>query len=86
MFVPLTQSTDFFLSQNDHQDKYNYSMSPYKGISYLLSAFPVLYISFPWLIHFASGSSYLLISLTYFFPHPNPEAVSSDLAVWLVGS
>ena len=33
-----------------------------------MTIFPILYISYPWLISFATGSLYLLISLTYFLP------------------
>ena len=37
----------FYMFQNDHHDKSSYDMSPYKDITYLLTIFPTLYISYP---------------------------------------
>ena len=46
---------------------------PYKFIIILLIMFPVLYITFLWLIYFTTGSLYLLILFTYFFLSPYPS-------------
>ena len=42
---------------------------------------PTLYISYPWLIYFATGSLYLFISFTYLFPPPKPLFSGNHLFV-----
>ena len=49
--------------------KSGYHGSPYKVITILLTVFPMMYIIFPRLNYFITGSVHLLISLTY-FTHP----------------
>ena len=51
--------------QNDHHDKSSYHPSLHKDIALLLTRFPVLYITSPWLVCFITGSRYFLISFTY---------------------
>ena len=46
-----------------------------------MTIFPTLYISYLWLIYFAMGSLYLLISLTYFSPPPNSLSSGNHLFV-----
>ena len=58
----------FYTFQKDHHES-SYHLSLCKDITKELIIFLQLYISYPWLIYFASGSLYLLISLIYFF-HP----------------
>ena len=49
------------------------NLSLFKDIMFLLTIFPTLYISSSQLIHFVTGSLYLLFSLTYFsYPLPPP--------------
>ena len=77
MLVPITQHSDsiFLYIQNDHHNKSSCHLSPYKDITLLLTIFPTLNISYLWLIYFVTGSSYFLISFTY-FSHP-PSSLPS---------
>ena len=71
----------FYTLQKHHRSQSSYHLSPYKVITVLLPVFPMLYISFPWLIYFVRGSFYPLISLTY-FTHPLiPQPSSNHLFV-----
>ena len=76
MLAPGTQHMIqyFYTLQNDHHDKSSYHLSWYKVIK-ILTIFPMLYISSPWLIYFVTGNLYLLISLTDFThpPHTPPS-------------
>ena len=67
MLVPITQQ---WFDNSRHFKRIttisHYDLSPYKDTNYWL--YPILYISWLWLIYFATGSLYLLISLTYFSP------------------
>ena len=45
----------------------------------ILTIFSIMYMSCPLLIYFVSGSLYLLISLTYFFPPPTSIPSSNHL-------
>ena len=40
--------------KNDHDTKSSYHISPCKDIMHLLTLFPTLYISYLWLIYFAT--------------------------------
>ena len=51
--------------QNDHHDKSSYHLSLHKDIALLLTRFPVLYNTSPWLVCFITESLYFLISFTY---------------------
>ena len=62
----------FYTFQTDHHDTFTYYVSPYKDLTYLFIVFPTLDILYPWLIYFVTGSFYILISLTYFFPPATP--------------
>ena len=44
----------------DHYSKSSNHLSSYKFIAVLLTVFPVLYITSPWLMYFLTGSLYLL--------------------------
>ena len=71
----------FYTLQKHHRRQSSYHLSPCKVITVLLPVFPMLYISFPWLIYFVRGSFYPLISLTY-FTHPlTPQPSSNHLFV-----
>ena len=48
----------------------------------IIDIFPILYISYLWLIYFVTGSLYLLISLTYFSSTP-PLATISLFSVYM---
>ena len=76
----------FHILQNAHHDKFSYHLSPYKGITLLLTIFPMLYISSPWLIYFVTESVYLLISLTYVAHSPtsSPLATSCLFSVSMI--
>ena len=62
----------FYTLRNEHGNRSGYHVLPYKDTTELLTVFPTLYISYPWLIYFATRSLYLIIFLTYFFPPPTP--------------
>ena len=69
MLVPGTGHSDsilLYISKGSCNNS-SYNLSPYKDITLLLTTYPTLYISFPWLIYFATGNFYLLISLTNLF-------------------
>ena len=53
---------------NDHYNMSHCHLSPYKDT--VLTIFPTLYTSYPWIIYFVTGSLYLLISLICFSPSP----------------
>ena len=69
MLVPGTGHSDLILlySSKGSCNNSSYSLSPYKDITLLLTTYPTLYISFPWLIYFATGNFYPLISPTNLF-------------------
>ena len=70
----------FYAFQKDH-NKSRYDLAPYKDIAQLLTIFPVVCISYSWLIYFVTQSLYLWISLTYFFPclHPSSSLTTTSL-------
>lgn len=57
--------------QNGHHNKFSYHLSHYKVNTVLLIIFTMLYITFPWLTYFITGSLYFLIPLTHFAHPPN---------------
>ena len=52
--------------------------------NYLLQYIHSPFISYPWLIYFASEDLYILISLIYFFPPPAPLFPSNHLIILCV--
>ena len=61
--------------QRQRKDEVTFPLSLPADLDSFLFFFklPSLYISYPWLIYCATGSLYLLISLTYFSPSPAPQ-------------
>ena len=62
----------FYALQNDHHDKSSYHLSLHKDITLLLTIFPVVYITSPWLVCFITDSLYFLIPFTYFTQSSTP--------------
>lgn len=50
-----TQWLDFYICWH-HHSKFNYHLSLFKVIAVWLTIFPILYITFPWLIYFITRS------------------------------
>ena len=68
---------------DDHR-KFSYHLSPFKVITTLLTIFPILYITSPWLIYFITGSLCLLIPFTYFTHPPIPcQPPVCSLYLWV---
>ena len=61
----------FYTFQNDLYNKSSYGMSPYKGVTQLLTIFPTLYISYLW--HLFCNGKFVPLNLPHIFlssPHP----------------
>ena len=56
---------------------------PYKVIKILLTLFPMLHITSPWLIYFITGSLYLLVPFPYFAHPPSPCPLASVCSLYL---
>lgn len=73
----------------DHQDKSINRLSPCKVITLILTIFPVLYTTSPWLIY--NQKFVLLIPLHLFYPSPSPvnilliRTVRREMSVLRVG-
>ena len=69
----------FVYIAKDHHNQSSYYLSP--KLILLLTIFPMLHITSPWLIYFISGSFYLLIPITQFVPNHPPLANTNLFSV-----
>ena len=63
--VPNIAIRYLYTLQSDHHSKSSYHPSLHKDIALLLTMFPVLYITSPWLVCFITESLHFLIFFTY---------------------
>lgn len=71
ILVSVYNTIYLYALQSDHHSKSIYHPSPYKANTVLLTPFPMLFITSPWLVNFIPGSLYFFILFTHFAPTIN---------------
>ena len=66
---------------DDHHNQFSYHLSPFKVITILLTVFPILYSTSPWLIY---NWNFVFLNLFYLFPSSPHSPLSWQSPVWFL--